>query len=154
MIVPADYRKCIALQTTDLYDETGDTWDSGVVYDTPIRTAGTYTTGVIDSLRLSTAQITLDMDIVYLTTSGGVSVSYEIKTSEDNIAWSSWQTFAEGNYTFRYFQFRITWAGNGLNNLFIYKLILDIDVPEFTLRGRETIATASAGASFIYSSPL
>ena len=110
MIVPADYRKCIALQTTDLYDETGDTWDSGVVYDTPIRTAGTYTTGVIDSLRLSTAQITLDMDIVYLTTSGGVSVSYEIKTSEDNIAWSSWQTFAEGNYTFRYFQFRITWA--------------------------------------------
>lgn len=151
-ITVGDYKKCIALQTTDLYDETGDTWDSGVIYDTPIRTSGTYATGTIDSLRLSTAQITLDMDTTYLTTGGGVSVSYEIKTSEDNIVWSSWQTFAEGKNTFRYFQFKITWAGNGLNNLFIYKLILDIDVPEFVLRGRETIATASAGASFTYSS--
>ena len=150
-IEPADYKKCIALQTIDLFDETGDTWDSGIIYDAPIRTAGTYTTEVIDALRLSTAQLTLDIDIAYLTASGGVSISYEIRISEDNVIWSGWQTFAEGNYTLRYFQFRITWAGNELNNLFIYKLILNIDVPEFTLRGRATIATASAGASFTYS---
>jgi predicted phage tail protein len=80
----------------------------------------------------------------------GISASFDISTSNDNITWSAWQQFTPGAYTFRYVRIRATLATDDLVIIpYLTSLIVRIDVPDRVLHfGNVSIPIAGATLTF------
>jgi hypothetical protein len=76
---------------------------------------------------------------------GESSVIPQISVSNDNITWSDWQTFINGNFYCRYIKFRVKFASLSLgSNIALQEADLTIDVQDVVQTGTGT--TSSSGA--------
>jgi len=133
------------------------TWDNSVTYYTLnglwgahcVKT-GVYTTKVYD-LNASLSCIIGTNYNVY-STDDLSDIVIEWKYSTDNVTWTDWQIFAQGNYTFRYYQFQITI--NSPNNVptSLTSFIINIDITNRDLHFHDqVISTASSGVTVSFS---
>lgn len=80
-----------------------------------------------------------------------INLSYEIRTSSDNVTWSAWKNYTPGIYEFRYLQFRITISSE---NPAAYVPVLtgfrvSVDVPDRVIHFEDQAITA-AGRTFTF----
>lgn len=72
------------------------------------------------------------------------ALSFEIRTSDDNITWSAWQAYQAGDYNCRYFQLRMTVVNSDVSiDLVVpyFNYIVDLpDVDEYGIDGNITVA--------------
>lgn len=112
---------------------------------------GSYTTKMYDLTSNLSSIISVNYNLY--SRDGSSNVAIEWKYSSDNITWTDWQNFAQGSYTFRYYQFRITL--NSLNNKFtaLTSFIINLDVTDRDLYFYdEVISTAATGLTVNFNS--
>lgn len=79
------------------------------------------------------------------------ALSFEIKHSEDNITWTSWESFRKGDYYCRYFQLRMTMTRTGLDvNLLCSRFDYSTDLPDINEKGEDEVTDAGAGKSVVF----
>lgn len=114
---------------------------------------GSYTTKVYDI----GADLSSIIRVTYNLYSQDVAsnIFIEWKYSSDNTTWTDWDIFAQGSYTFRYYQFRITL--NSPNNKFtsLTSFVINVDVPDRDLNFKDqVISNASTGVTINFSPAL
>lgn len=134
---------------------------------------GTYTTPVRDVGYLATFAIAIDA-IAAITTSLAFSseptrtfassatlrfvgeedagaLTFEIRTSEDNVTWTSWTGFRRGDYYCRYFQLRMTMTRSGLDiDLLCSRFDYSTDLPDVKDKGADTVSVAATGKAVTF----
>lgn len=81
----------------------------------------------------------------------GGALGFEIKTSNDNIAWSDWEDWQPGDYTCRYFQLRMTMTrASASQNLSCSQLNYYADLPDVDETGEFEITVAANGAEIVF----
>jgi predicted phage tail protein len=116
-----------------VFTDDAKTWDySGELWDLPIDpTTGYFLSSIIDvgSVASWSALIT----DTYIPDGDGQTVSIEINTSNDGSIWSGWVAYAAGEYTARYFQFKVTLATDNENeNIWVTKFQIQIGSTKLT----------------------
>lgn len=80
------------------------------------------------------------------------ALAFEIRTSDDNITWTDWQAYQQGDYNCRYFQLRMTITNSDVSiNLVVpyFNYIVDLpDVDEYGTEGEVTVAGSGADIVF------
>lgn len=79
------------------------------------------------------------------------ATSYRIRTSEDNITWSAWRAWQEGDYKCRYFQLELTLTRSNLNKILQctqFNYYVDLPDVDEILEGEITDAGAGAALTF------
>ena len=80
------------------------------------------------------------------------SVTFDIRTSEDNITWGSWVTWILADYKCRYFQIRMNITRETLStDLAISSFSIKADLPDVDERGNDTISVAADGKAITFS---
>lgn len=139
-------------------------------------TSGAYTSEVVDIGYVASSLVSIDATVtalgllanpwytytlpwtsyagtswVWQPTSGGVSVVYEVSTSEDNATWTPWALFTPGTYRFRYLKARLTLATDNANfRPLLQRLVFNVDVPDRVERFAD-VAVSAAGATITFS---
>jgi len=81
----------------------------------------------------------------------GEAASFEIRTSDDNITWSEWQTWQAGDYTCRYFQIRMTLTRlNVAQDLVCAELNSYADLPDIDDKLEGEVTVAEDGADLVF----
>lgn len=79
------------------------------------------------------------------------ALSYEIKTSEDNVTWTSYQAWQPGDYYCRYFQLKMTVTRSAVDvDLEVDYLHYSADLPDVDDFGSDTISVAADGVTVLY----
>ena len=154
---------------TQTWDQYTDPW---IYLDVPA--SGSYATAPIDVGFIASSTVTIESFLQILTRQGpwstftdpwfsysapdwtwegnvsGVGATYEISTSTDNIAWSAWQTFTPGAYTFRYMKLRVNLTTTLATVIpYLSSLIVRLDVPDRVLHF-EDVAVPLAGVTLSF----
>lgn len=115
-------------------------WGAGCV------NSGNYTTKVYDLNASLGCVIGINYNVSSQDNASNIVVEW--KYSADNATWTDWQIFAQGNYTFRYYQFRITL--NSPNNIAtaLTSFVVNIDITNRDLTFHdEVISNAASGVT-------
>jgi hypothetical protein len=81
------------------------------------------------------------------------NVSLQISTSNDNIKFTPWQNFRVGDYTARYFKFRLRFISKKTNvNMFVQNLRVTIDMPD-KLQSKTEVSTATGTLRVTFPEP-
>ncbi len=80
------------------------------------------------------------------------SLSYEIRTSTDNVTWTDWETWITADYNCRYYQIRMSITREGIDTSPIIVSILDIDadLPDIDENGTDTVSVAADGKAVTF----
>jgi hypothetical protein len=79
------------------------------------------------------------------------AASFEVRTSEDDITWSDWQTWTPTDYTFRYFQLRMTLTRENTGiDLECSQFDYWVDLPDVDEFGEAEITDAGTGIQVTY----
>lgn len=97
--------------------------------------------GLIDSL------LTIDGDVV-----SDVSAGLFVKQSDDGIIYSEWKPFVVGEYSSRFFQFKLELSSSGDSNIVVTKCSVIIDMPD-TLYSENDIISGTSTYSIVYPTP-
>ena len=136
--------------------------------------SGTYTTQPVDVGLITTAPVYIDTLVELLSTvppwsefdlpwsayaapewtwqgrASGLTASYEIRVSDDNVSWSTWQPFVPGAYRLRYLQIRVTLGTDDIANLpYMTELVVKVDVPD-RVEHFEDVAVPPAGVTLSF----
>lgn len=106
--------------------------------------SGTYTTKIYDLNASLSCIIGTSYNVYSIDDLSDIVAEW--KYSTDNVIWTDWQIFSQGNYTFRYYQFRITI--NSPNNIStaLTSFVINVDVTNRDLYFYDqVISTASSG---------
>lgn len=136
--------------STGNWDNSGDYYAPGGFWGAGCVNTGTYTTKIYD-VNANLSSIIGTSYNVY-STDDSSDIVVEWRYSADNTTWTDWQIFAQGNYTFRYYQFKITI--NSPNNVptSLTSFIINIDITNRDLYFYdEVISSASAGVTVSFS---
>ncbi|HYH63439.1 MAG TPA: hypothetical protein VD866_01960, partial [Urbifossiella sp.] len=78
----------------------------------------------------------------------GINIFFEVRTSDDDITYTPYRRFIVGDYTARYFQFRLRVFGTQASfNILITELWVTIDVPDVTDSG--SLETSASGVTTV-----
>ncbi len=78
-------------------------------------------------------------------------ITFEIRTSEDNITWTSWVTWTQGEYKCRYYQTRMTVTRDSTTvGVVIHNLTTGGDVPDIDEYGSSSVTNASTGKAITF----
>lgn len=124
------YRTALALMSATTWDEEGETWDEeGATWDIPVSAEeGTYITEVMDLG--GNIETSVNLSVGISNTSGGRLTAY-IAYSDSDATPDDWVPFANGQYTGRYFRFKLVFSSDDENEIVtIYKLKAVFDVPD------------------------
>jgi len=134
-------------------------------YTTPVRDVGYHAPlGItIDAIAIAvdtTAAFDSDPDATFdsdpLRRFSGYEVagalSFEIRTSDDNITWSDWRGFQTGDYNCRYFQLRMSIVNSDVSiNLVVPYFNYTVDLPDVDEYGTSgNIAVAASGETVVF----
>lgn len=143
----------IILDSNTIWASSSSNWDSANMYFAPdgywganCVSTGSYLTKIYDIGANLSSIISTNYNLYSQDVSSNALVEWRYST--DNTTWTDWDIFAQGSYTFRYYQFRITL--NSPNNKFtsLTSFVLNIDVPNRDLYfNDEVISTASSGVT-------
>lgn len=155
-ILQGTFVNCFADQNgitlnADAYWESTGVWNnSGMYYaldgswGTNCVNQGSYTTKIYD--------LTADLSSIVSTSynlycrDNTSNIVTEWRYSDDNVHWTNWQIFSQGNYTFRYYQFRITINSPNNKIASLTSFIINIDITNRDLYFYdEVISNASTG---------
>jgi len=140
--------------TNDTLQQWDDTTDlDGVAWDFPVLSAAAdFTTEPFDLGGVTTGKIELTMGTVL---TGSVDFVIEINTADTLDAWNGWQVFTTGNYTCRYYKFKVSFTPTDVNTgkLNVYSLSTVFDVIDKVETGIVTITNASTGLAVTYTTP-
>jgi len=79
------------------------------------------------------------------------ALSYEIRTSTDNIIWRDWGSWITADYNCRYFQIRMTVTRESLSSeLLVSALNIDADLPDVDETGTDTVSVAGDGKAVTF----
>lgn len=147
-----NHSRIILNSNIDWENSTFD-WDASSMYFAPdgdwgndCVNSGTYTTKVYDLTSNLSSIVSIGYDLYSRDNAGNLLVEW--KYSTDNTTWTDWDIFAQGSYTFRYYQFRITL--NSPNNKFtsLTSFVVNMDITNRDLYFYdEVISTASSGVT-------
>jgi predicted phage tail protein len=136
--------------------------------------SGTYETPVRDVIYVATFKIGIETVIVDASSAGRMNdsptrrmndsptrrmsgeevtgaASFEIKTSEDNITWSSWQAWQPGDYKCRYFQLRMTLArSDASNTIRCSEFNYYTDLPDMDENDTDEVTDAGTGKAVTF----
>jgi len=80
-----------------------------------------------------------------------VGMTYEIRTSEDNITWTDWEDWILADYHCRYFQVKLTLTREFLTSTIIFSsFIIKADLPDVDENITGTISVAGTGATITF----
>lgn len=89
----------------------------------------------------------LSEDLRFLGAEQPGALSFEIKTSEDNVTWSDWMAWQPGDYTCRYFQLRMTMTRASTSQVIeCSQFNYYADLPDVDDRGEGEVTVAGDGA--------
>lgn len=131
---------------TGTWSNLGNYYDNDGHWGTDCVNTGAYTTKVYD-LNASLSSI-IGINYNVYSKDDLSNIVTEWRYSDDNVTWTDWQIFAQGNYTFRYYQFKI--IINSPNNKFtsLTSFIVNIDITNRDLYFYdEVISDANAGVT-------
>jgi hypothetical protein len=139
-------------------NDTVQQWDDitdldGVLWDFPVLPAAAdFTTEAFDLGGVATGKIELTIGTVL---TGVVDFVIEINTADTLTAWNGWQVFTTGNYTCRYYKFKVSFTPSNVNTgkLNVYSLRTVFDVIDKVETGIVTITNASTGLAITYATP-
>lgn len=150
----------IILDLNTTWASSSSKWDDPNMYFAPdgyygadCMNTGSYTTKVYDIGADLSSIISVNYNLYSQDVASNVLVEW--KYSSDNTTWTDWDIFAQGSYTFRYYQFRITL--NSPNNKFtsLTSFVVNVDVPDRDLSFEDqVIANASTGVTVNFSPAL
>ncbi|MBI4227668.1 MAG: hypothetical protein HY600_05320 [Candidatus Omnitrophica bacterium] len=128
----AYYRQALGLRSATRWATKTGTWaqaqSAGDKLNTPIASlAGAYLSRVIDIGAVMNIQVTVNLKVANV---AGGSLLIEIRTSNDNMAWSAYQNFSPGQYSGRYFQFRLTFSTTNSSydvEIYDFEAVFDAD---------------------------
>jgi hypothetical protein len=133
-------------------------------YTTPVRdlgfvaTFGIQITVAVSNLNTtarmndsSTARMSDDLTLRMSGADAPNNASFQIKTSNDNITWSAWTPYQDGDYTCRYFQIQmtITRANTG-QTIACGNLDYIANLPSVVDSGSGTVSNASTGVTVTF----
>lgn len=127
------YRKAISFRSDILWD-TGN-WDDGGYWDKDFDTTstGVYITPSKDLGGVFNADISLEIGLANV---AGGALQIEIAYSDSDSAPTNWTNFATGQYSGRYFRFRLTIStADASYGVDLYKFKATFDVPDKTQEG-------------------
>lgn len=131
------------------WDNAGKDYASDGYWGANCEEVGSYTTKVYDiGINLSSI-ISVNYDLSSRDNASNIVIEW--KYSEDNVTWTNWQVFAQGSYTFRYYQFKITL--NSPNNKYtaLTSFIINVDVPDRDFYfADQAITTAADGITVTF----
>ncbi len=79
------------------------------------------------------------------------NISFEIRTSEDNITWTDWEEWLLSDYHCRYLQVRATfYRDNLISNVILSELSIKVDLPDVDEIGSGTVSVANDGAEITF----
>lgn len=105
---------------------------------------GSYTTKIYDLTSDLSSIISTSYNLYSRDDSSNIGIEW--RYSEDNTTWTEWKNFAQGNYTFRYYQFRITLNSPNNKITSLTSFIVNIDITNRDLYFYdEVISNASTG---------
>ena len=140
--------------TNDTVQQWDDTTDlDGVAWDFPVLSAAAdFTTAAFDLGGVATGKIELTMGTVLV---GNVDFVIEINTADTLTSWNGWQVFTTGNYTCRYYKFKVSFTPSNVSTgkLNVYSLSTVFDVIDKVETGIVTITNASTGLAITYATP-
>jgi len=86
---------------------------------------------------------------------GNVDFVIEINTADTLTSWNGWQVFTTGNYTCRYYKFKVSFTPSNVSTgkLNVYSLSTVFDVIDKVETGIVTITNASTGLAITYATP-
>lgn len=101
----------------------------------------------IDNWGLIDPLLTIDGDVI-----SDVSAGLFVKQSDDGITYSEWKPFVVGEYSSRFFQFKLELSSSGYNNIAVTKCSVIIDMPD-TLYSENDIISGTSTYSVVYPTP-
>lgn len=128
-----------------------DTVDLGNIYvsrlSADLESHGVNALDKIDNQGLIDSLLTIDGDVV-----SDVSAGLFVKQSDDGITYSEWKPFVVGEYSSRFFQFKLELSSSGDNNIAVTKCSVIIDMPD-TLYSENDIVSGTSTYSVVYPTP-
>lgn len=132
-------------------------WDNSVVYyalngswGTDSVTTGSYTTKIYDLNSNLSSIISTSYNLYSRDDSSNIVVEW--RYSVDNTIWSEWKVFAQGSYSFRYYQFKITINSPNNRITSLTSFIVNLDITDRDLYFYdEVISNASTGVTVSFS---
>ena len=132
-------------------------------YTTPVRDIGYVASFsiVIDAIAAISTSLAFDTDAVRkfsssatLRFTGGEmagDLSFEIKTSEDNIVWTDWKKHRKGDFYCRYFQLRMTMHRDALDvDLVCSRFDYWVDLPNVDETSSDEVTDADTGKAVVF----
>lgn len=128
-----------------------DTVDLGNIYvsrlSADLESHGVNALDKIDNWGLIDSLLTIDGDVI-----SDVSAGLFVKQSDDGITYSEWKPFVVGEYSSRFFQFKLELSSSGDNNIAVTKCTVIIDMPD-TLYSENDIVSGASTYSIVYPTP-
>lgn len=81
----------------------------------------------------------------------GVSARIFVRTSNDNITFTPWSPLVVGDYSARYFEFKLELTSDGVNNIAVTTCAVNIDMPD-TIYSVENIVSGTSTLNVTYPS--
>lgn len=79
------------------------------------------------------------------------ALSFQIRTSSDNVTWSAWEDWITADYTCRYFQIKATFTRTSLSTeILLSYLLIKADLPDIDEFGDDTITVAADGKAILF----
>lgn len=125
----------VVLDLNTTWETSSSDWDSANMYFAPdgywgadCVSTGSYVTPVYNIGASLSSIVSVNYNLYSQDPTSNILVEW--KYSTNNTTWTNWQIFAQGSYTFKYYQFRITL--NSPNNKFtsLTSFVVNIDVPD------------------------
>jgi hypothetical protein len=74
------------------------------------------------------------------------ALTFQIKTSDDNITWSAWEDWISADYSCRYFQIQATLTRDSLSTSLLWsEFIIKVDIPDVDETGDGEVTVAATG---------
>ena len=96
----------------------------------------------------------LDFDaVVSFNDVSGVGIEAQIALSNDGSTWTDWSAFVAGDYTARYFKFRVyLYSSIPTNYPYVNQFLVSIDMADRAMRG-QGVSIASGGSTITFTQP-
>lgn len=81
-----------------------------------------------------------------------VSARIFVKISQDDITYTEWEPLFVGDYTARYFKFKLVLTSEGMNNIAVTECTVNVDMPD-TIQSGEDIVSGAGTYSVVFHKP-
>lgn len=139
------------------------TGELSATYTTPVRDVsfvGTFSI-TIDALAVITTSLAFDSDAVrkfsdsrtlrFVGEEIAGALTFEVRTSEDDITWTSWEPFRRGDFYCRYFQLRMTMTREATDiDLLCSRFNYSADLPDIDETGEGEVTVAETGDTITF----